>query len=233
MPRKRWKTKDRREPLEDSMKAYLLTGSHTAAMAAHAAAGFPDGMGFAGLGQYYLDWPRHPQFWAANADELIEETIRATPGRRPWGWWRWTATDGRRRLGGAGCPVPYGRHGAESWREHFGLPVLRDLDPDDPPVFESEAAALRRFDVLTRQEARRLRPQAFEPVEMLVPTGRARAYNALGYAPPDEVIEEGQGDDHETHDPNDHEENACGSPDRSFVKVRRVRCQPNRRRLAR
>jgi hypothetical protein len=53
------------------------------------------------------------------------------------------------------------RIGTEYAEGHF---AGRGLDPDDPPVYESEAAYLRRHRLLTPDEERRLKPRDFEPV---------------------------------------------------------------------
>jgi hypothetical protein len=182
------------------MATYLLTGSHTAAMAARdakRAAGHLDVTGAAGLGQYLLDWMKHPDLWAAHAEDLIARWAEDHPGRRPWGWWRYAAPGPRRQLAGSGRPAP-----EPAWREHGGLPALLDLDPDDPPVFESEPAALRRLDVFTREEARRLTAEAFAPVAMVVLTGEARTCSALGYAT---VAEAADLDDDPDTEPDDEE----------------------------
>jgi hypothetical protein len=172
-----------REPLEASMRAYLLTGSDAEAYAAADAAA-PLG----GLYQFLSLRMRYANFWAANRDELLAEWIDVYPGSRPWGWWRFDALDGRRMLAGTGRPVlDYGRDHVPSWREFLGLPVLRELDATDPPIFESEPATLRRLDGLTPAERRALMPVDFEPVRMIVLPGGAGAENALGYVPPDEI----------------------------------------------
>ena len=41
---------------------------------------------------------------------------------------------------------------------------MADVDPEDPPVFESEATYLDRHGLLTAAERRRLRVADYEPV---------------------------------------------------------------------
>src|SRR5262249_19739736 len=86
---RRRRRQEARTPLEIAMRAYRLTGSHTAAMAAHdaamAAAGITGHTGFAGLMQYLCEWPRHEALWRANGDELIAGGSQGHPGRRAGG----------------------------------------------------------------------------------------------------------------------------------------------------
>lgn len=74
--------------------------------------------------------------WQAHRETLLAEFIRLHPGRRPFMWWMLEAPESRRRL---------------SDREH------------EPAVFESEAAYLRRYNLLTSEELERLPDAAFRP----------------------------------------------------------------------
>lgn len=171
-----------REPLEASMRVYLLTGSDAEAVAAA-----DEAEEFRGLMQLLCLGMRHGALWEANRDELLAEWIADYPGSRPWGWWRYDALEGRRMLAGTGQPIlDYGREHVPSWRQFAGLPILRELQATDPPVFESEPATLRRLGVLTPAELRELTPADWEPVPMRVLPGRAGVDNRVGYAPPDE-----------------------------------------------
>lgn len=93
---------------------------------------------------------------------------RATPGSLPGYWQDVPIAEPRRRLSGTGTPR-YDSHGiGEVLR--FGLPIewydpadqddfptashesSRAFDPTDPPVFESQAAYLARFELLLPDE---------------------------------------------------------------------------------
>ena len=94
---------------------------------------------------------------------ILAEWIRQRPGTRPDFWWRSAPEKCRRRLGGIGAAahdvfpayLPVFSH---------GVPVVFDeVDPRDPPRFESQAAYLRRHRLLTREESRRLKKKDFNP----------------------------------------------------------------------
>jgi hypothetical protein len=112
--------------------------------------------------------------WEAIRDELLAEWIGESPGTRPWGWWEHDAPRHdtgtyfeplpvpRRRLGGKGqttpekypAMVPYFDKGIpSSWAE---------IDPDDPPVFESEASFLKRHGLFIANEEKRIPAYAWE-----------------------------------------------------------------------
>lgn len=121
------------------------------------------------------------QLWGQYGDEIVGEWAIRRPGSRPRCWWRWDAPrqppgryprawfDGelpepRRRLGGRG----------RLWSEQFtaivtdyemGLPGGEwiDVDPSDVPIFESQAAYLKRFNLLTADEVKHLKPADFAP----------------------------------------------------------------------
>jgi hypothetical protein len=132
-------------------------------------------------------------FWAEIEAELLEHWRVEHPGTRPCPWWWYRAPElMRRQLGGTGKPQsagfirysPYAPPGI-SMRNSTMKAVTRDLpdyqhawrglsldwagvDQNDPPVVESEASFLRRHRLLTAAEARRLGPEAFEPVTLNV-----------------------------------------------------------------
>lgn len=102
--------------------------------------------------------------WFAHRDQLLAfwlqdpETVNSTPapggpGTRPWAWWRYEAPGLRRELGNAPlkpCPVS---------GESFGIPLgyrHPGYDPDDPPIYETEAAYLARHGLLTADERAQL-----------------------------------------------------------------------------
>jgi hypothetical protein len=157
---RRRRRQEAREPLEASMRVFLLTGSYRAAEAARP----PGSQGFDGIATVMLDWTKHPALWAAHRDELLAEWVRDHPGSRPWGWWRWDAREPRGQLGGQARRINWSE---EWWRKEFrGLPGIFVPDPDHPPTFESEAAYLDRLGLLAAEERVRLvrlSDDAFEP----------------------------------------------------------------------
>ena len=122
---------------------------------------------------YFVDPSDRADCWHQYGVEIVAEHIARHPGTRPTRWWEYDAPklsdpgkfwDGqlpehRRQLGGSGGQWP--SCVPHSW---FGVPYLADVDPNDPPIFESEASYLDRHGLLTAAERRRLRPADFEPV---------------------------------------------------------------------
>jgi hypothetical protein len=128
--------------------------------------------------------------WEELREELLTDWIKGHPGTRPYAWWAFDAPrdpvgtwpgcwyDGklaapRLRVGGTGTPkheplafMPEAAFGiyqlwlGESEIETFKLDCL-PVDPDDPPMFESQAAYLKRHDLLLKGE--RLPARAFDP----------------------------------------------------------------------
>jgi hypothetical protein len=127
----------------------------------------------------------HAALWHEHREAIVAGWIGGRPGSRPHAWWRRDATEPRELVAGAGRVVPWGPDRYEwIWRNYFGLPHTIDLDVDDPPVFESEAAYLRRLSLLEREETRRLRPSAFEPEGMqIIVADWVTPPRAIGYRP--------------------------------------------------
>lgn len=99
--------------------------------------------------------------WRAHADELTAEYAKQNPGRRPYAWWKWTAPEPRKRLGGIGTPAHDVLAYAVSY-EHGIASRFINVDEDDPPTFESESAYLRTRDLLLPDEAERIPADAPE-----------------------------------------------------------------------
>jgi hypothetical protein len=130
--------------------------------------------------------PGPRELWAAHRDMVLPLWVREHPGTRPRLWWLCDAPELRRRLGGTGMPIyevfgytPCFDHGVpdhwlqqsdvDCYRNHMKPPIYITApayDPDDPPVFESEAAYLDRHGLLLPGERRRLRDENFEPVRV-------------------------------------------------------------------
>jgi hypothetical protein len=97
------------------------------------------------------------EIWAANRDRIVAEHIVESPGSRPLRWWEYDAPEPRQRVGGIGVS----RHPGIT----YGVPSYWELpfDADSPPVFESQAAYLRRLGLFFPGERRRLSLCDFEP----------------------------------------------------------------------
>ena len=114
--------------------------------------------------------PNARQLWEEHGAAVLAVWIGAKPGTRPPAWWKVAAPEPRLRLGGIGEPWTL----RDVWR---GVPAIwsrpvrgdfqgaRELsyDPEDPPIFEAEAAYLKRLGLLGRGELRRLVPADFRP----------------------------------------------------------------------
>lgn len=140
--------------------------------------------------------------WQQIGDTVTRDFIKQHPCTRPWGWWhfdapRWDDSFGdcwyhgalpepRLRIGGSGRPsfesmgdVPSFSFGLpDSWPKQIdvecGLAKKRDVpDPDDPPIFESQASFLRRHDLLTSAEKGWLKkhPEALTPEQIVYTKG--------------------------------------------------------------
>jgi hypothetical protein len=117
--------------------------------------------------------------WEDLRDELLPAWVEERPGSRPWGWWKHDApkakapeipawhlsemVEPRKQLGGTGAP---------SWEKYpailayytRGIPdSWEGIDPNDPPVVESEAAYLKRHKLFVNGEERRLTEADFQP----------------------------------------------------------------------
>jgi len=137
--------------------------------------------------------------WEGEKDKLLQDYIAEHPGKRPWAWWQWTAprwndpftgcwyhntlSEPRQRTGGTGTPtyelggrMPEFKYGLPvQWPStidvELGLCKKSDIpDPDDPPIFESQAAYLQRHDLLTDAEIKWLtkHPAALEPEKVKI-----------------------------------------------------------------
>ena len=116
-----------------------------------------------------IHWPK---LWELHRDQILSEWAAKYPGTRPFAWWEFDAPrqpigtypgcyfDGglpapRLKLKGAGTP----NHEALNYVPSFcfGLPATgyEALDPNDPPVYESEATYLKRHGLLIEGEEER------------------------------------------------------------------------------
>jgi len=114
--------------------------------------------------------------WKEHRAEILAEYVSANPGRRPWAFWQFDAPEPRRQVGGptecSGC------HMVDDGAFFFGLPqhwtgpadfpaFLAPLMPDkDVPLYESQAAYLKRHKLLSDAESEELNHGAFRPVRV-------------------------------------------------------------------
>lgn len=146
----------------------------------------PDG-GVGDLATFLLLRPDHGgdlrELWGQFRQDVMARWIARYPGTRPTCWWRFDAPrippgrwrgwyfDGtlpepRRRLGGSGRPA---------WEElalvpafDLGIPAYWiQRDDADPPMFESQAAFLRRNAMFVPGEAERLTAADFRAEKAL------------------------------------------------------------------
>ncbi len=141
-----------------------------------------------------LDPPRRVPFlesavagrrlWGMYATEITEEHAQENPGTRPFRWWQFDAPEPRQRIRGIGTP----RHECLADVEElmFGVPVgwitdddieayvrinsplaVPPVDPDDPPLYEAQAAYLERLGLLLPGERKRLKPKDFKPQSVI------------------------------------------------------------------
>lgn len=133
--------------------------------------------------------------WQLVREPLLEAWTEHAAGTRPAAWWRWDAPEPRRRLGGVGDPLPEVLAHVE--RLEYGIPadwltadwvatyralhkdptymppnrvhdrVGAPVNPEDPPVFESESAYLDRLDLLTEAERAELAVQGWPDWERI------------------------------------------------------------------
>ena len=94
--------------------------------------------------------------WTAHAAAIVSDWAEQRPGTRPSFWWKYDAPEQRQRLGGTGTPA----HEVSAHAPCFvlGIPAnwAKDFDPTDPPIYESQAAFLKRHVLLLAGEPRRL-----------------------------------------------------------------------------
>lgn len=135
-------------------------------------------------------WETYTDQWLGCREHVLRQWIPENPGTRPRAWWKVEAPrlpeeeypenfrrpthklhglpflyHLRERLGGSG-ELSGDRYPTKT---EYGIPLSWDeetLDPEDLPLYESQAAYLDRFDLLTEREREQLGPEDFEPVRV-------------------------------------------------------------------
>ena len=167
MPRRKWRLKDRRQPLSPAVVAYLEVG--LGALLAMPKRSRPD------------DWQETLFFrttgdlaaaWEDYGEEITAAWAAEHAGTRPWGWWMFAGTAPRACVEGAEYVWKPGV-GDWVWKQEFGLPGRPQArKPGAPParlVFESQAGYLQRLTLLAPDEAQQLGPEDFEPEIVEIP----------------------------------------------------------------
>jgi|SRR5579862_1038109 len=116
-----------------------------------------------------LRFPQDKAFrlWAIAEEDVLREWLRDHAGSRPGYWWICSAPGPRLRLNRDGSVHPDQPANIELRWDNHGLPDSCDLDVDDGPfIFESQASYLKRLNLLSAGERRRLKPKDFEPEVM-------------------------------------------------------------------
>jgi hypothetical protein len=117
--------------------------------------------------------------WQIAKDGIMADWLKKSPCTRPWAWWEF---DAPRHDTGTGAyfeplPIPRQRLGGKGQTSSQKWPAVvprydraipsswADIDPEDPPTFESEAAYLQRHGLLSEAETHYLEkhPELMEP----------------------------------------------------------------------
>ncbi len=121
---------------------------------------FDDACAVDGMIEFTID---ERGLWLRYRDTITTQWAIDRPGTRPSCWWKYDSPAPRRRLGGTG--LSNNDHGGYVPAFWCGVPRdwyhFQDIDTADPPVFESQAAYLKRHDLLLSGE--RLPADAFAP----------------------------------------------------------------------
>src|SRR5438445_3445567 len=159
----------RRQPAA-ALERYMLTGEYGEGPTHGFGNGVWDTFVFSG-DLLHGNYDRLRALWAEHGPELLAAWIREHPGTRPFAWWALEAPEPRRVLSGAAHVLPPGPAWWEPvWRSAFGIPPLEQVGPFTVEV-ESEAAYLRRRDLLGAEERRALRSKHYEPETMTADAG--------------------------------------------------------------
>lgn len=168
MPRRRWKLKDRREPLSPALRVYLDLG--LGGLQAFAKASRPAGYEAA---TYFAHSSDRAAAWQEYGEEITAAWVLAHPGSRPWGWWQFVATEPRACLDDGAAFVWKPPLGDWVWKKELGLPGRPQARrPGAEPArlsFESQPHYLQRLNLLVPGEAERLTDEDLEPEIVEIP----------------------------------------------------------------
>jgi hypothetical protein len=124
------------------------------------------------------------KLWDEMKEGILEGWISAHPGTRPSLWWRFDAPSSpRERVGGKG--ELQSEHLAVEASYEFGIPTGwlsefherhfphlkgKAIDPDNPPLYESQASYLQRHNLLTDAEMKFVEkhPELLEPEKAVI-----------------------------------------------------------------
>lgn len=168
MPRKKIRNKIRIEPAPEWLFKFLATGecpsdSEDGALACWQLQGKL--LDRRGSGEF-------EKIWKSHRDKVLADFIRKYPGHRPWVWWEFNALESRKQISGKGV-VSWERYPAIKPLYSYGAPgSWYEIDESDPPFYESEATFLKRHDILTLSEKKKLKSHDFEPVNILEIIGK-------------------------------------------------------------
>ena len=124
--------------------------------------------------------------WRLNKADILTKWRLEHPGSRPWAWWLFDAPETlRHRIGGQGTvdhevflkteDILFGVHVSYIIDDDFEvyqntgetLPrFTQPFDPENAPLWESEASYLQRHGLLTIEEECRLTPVDFKPIRI-------------------------------------------------------------------
>jgi hypothetical protein len=112
---------------------------------------------------YFMQEGELQTAWNASREAVLAEWIQTHPGTRPSHWWLFDAPGQRLRIGGKGTPCHEALAYAPAYR--LGIPAAwvsdhwidrgveaERIDPTDPPAYESQAAFLKRHNLLLSGE---------------------------------------------------------------------------------
>jgi hypothetical protein len=175
MPKKLIKIRTKKEEIDDWKIKVLEDGI------------YPENTGFEGL-MFYYDCGRSEdeklKLYESIQKDFIKDWIDKYPTSRPWGWYRYTAPrqnddavnwfyhgtlpEERKHIsGGRRCEYNYVP------KYYKGIFEYWHYTNDDMPMFESEAAYLKRLDLLTDSEKKHLEkhPELLKPetIESAIP----------------------------------------------------------------
>jgi hypothetical protein len=116
---------------------------------------------------YFLGSKERQLLWELHCDAILSAWIARHPGKRPWGWWMFEATEPRRCVVGVELLMPT-REPSDwgwVWRRDFGRPAFLQCRPRGHlglPAVESQAAYLDRLGLLGVEERGGLAANAFD-----------------------------------------------------------------------